>query len=97
MGALPALNVSIVALPRDERDALEWGVSAFTRGPQGSGLGDCVATDPVMMMMLLSYWLGRREGLIWQAAATAAAAGEHAEVTGIAPTAAACGRPLYKE
>jgi hypothetical protein len=54
----PFLNVSSVALPRDESDALEWGVSPFTRSAQGTGRQ---ANDPVQF--LLPFWLGRREQL----------------------------------
>jgi hypothetical protein len=56
---LPTLNVSSVALPRDESVALDWGSSPFARGAGGSGMQ---AADPVNFV--LPFWLARREGLL---------------------------------
>lgn len=55
----PTLNESTVGLARDECDAMRWDRRPFSREPAGSGLA---SEDPIHY--LLSYWIGRREGLI---------------------------------
>lgn len=55
----PSLNWSAVASPREECSVLRWDSSPFIRTAYGDGHHE---EDPVHF--LLSYWLGRREGLL---------------------------------
>ena len=55
----PSLNWSTVALPREESAALRWDASPFERVLAGDGQHE---EDPIHY--LLSFWLGRREGLL---------------------------------
>ena len=55
----PSRNESAVALSRDECDAMRWDRRPFSRAPAGTGMS---SEDPVHF--LLSYWMGRREGLV---------------------------------
>ena len=55
----PSLNESTIGLARDECDAMRWDKRPFSRQPAGSGFA---SEDPIHY--LLSYWIGRREGLV---------------------------------